>query len=1041
MHLRFLLLTCFVAALCASPARAIDIPVTCTLSEDGNVSLAIYDAQGKQVRALLCAQPQAKGQITVPWDGLDEKGRPVPAGTYGWKLLQTQGLHAEYIVTLGTNPSPASDTWPGNHGGASAVAVDDTGMYVAGGCGEGNPLVIKQTPAGKRQWGVDHWLDAWMGGYSMASTGGEVYMLQQNGVIQRFNAATGERDARWDIIWESADREKGEDTHLTMDLAARGDQLVAAYANHNAIRWIDRTDGSVLDEAPVPEPLGVAIAPSGEVLVVSKGSILTLTRAQKTPKQLIAGLVSPWRLDVEAASGDILVAERGTTQVVKRFSNQGKLLNTYGIPGGRPRVGRYDPTGFADIDDIASDGHGGFIIVEAWAAPRRVAHFGPDGGLIREWYGGQQYANQGAADPADPRFVWIESHWSSLIQCQVDYEKKTWQVHATYNYGTQAQGMVRAHHHGHSPWKVLHRDGQTLLARESGFPSILRVDEDNRRLVPVMSAFIVGRPDLPIVKEAFARPDAKAPGANIVLWTDRNADGAATADEITGVVSKEIWGDGHSAYDPKDFTFYTPRVNTWGDHTGVSVIKVQEWLPGGIPVYGFGDKITYFQNYPDDFTEMQTKGVAMAKDGFLFGAFHSNVFKPIGVSGFGTTGGNHVIRFTKDGKIAWITGRVAPGSVAAPGEAKTFYSIDTAHNCAIVSDYADSMIHVWDEDGLFVGRLLENPDLDAAPRTAYRLCSENFGNAVFEVPEGMKAPGLEPGDVLLIGGGQNNTPIFRITGWDAFARQEGSVRLAAEQAAQLTARIRKERQRPGLAHVPYLRKNSVKIDGRLDEWTDVTPLEIMDGQDVRAKVYLGWDNTGLYAAFDLTTATPWEHAATSKELAFQGGAAVDVNYGPLGPVRDTAGAGDVRVVAAPLGGTTTAVEFMPVLPPGMDAAQRSPATYRTGQGEVTFARVAPLADGSAATTTKAPALPGADGADEPDAGYVVEIRFPARGLALRPGLRFRLDASVILADEQGRHSAVRLPWHSRAAGDMTVNDTYHEALLRPGNWGEAILER
>jgi len=40
--------------------------------------------------------------------------------------------------------------------------------------------------------------------------------------------------------------------------------------------------------------------------------------------------------------------------------------------------------------------------------------------------------------------------------------------------------------------------------------------------------------------------------------------------------------------------------------------------------------------------------------------------------------------------------------------------------------------------------------------------------------------------------------------------------------------------------------------------------------------------------------------------------------------------------------------------------------------------------------------------------------------------------------EQSRGTG--LPWHSRDAGDMAVQDTYFESLLRPANWAEAVLE-
>lgn len=1040
-------LTCWLLllSLCAAAVRAAQAPMTFsvhyTLARAARVSLLLTDARGQVVRELLHAAPRAAGAHSEDWDGLSDEGKPVPAGDYTWKLLATQGLKAEYLLTLGTNPTPAYDSWPGNHGGVSSVAVDAQGaMYVAGGCGEGDPLLIKQAPDGTRLWSVDQWLDSWMGGYSLAVAGGKCLLLQQNGVIQRLDAATGTRDARWDVVWENADRDNGKDTHLTMDLAARGEQVVLSFANHNAIRWIDPQTGKVLDEAPVPEPLGVAIDAAGRVLVISKNTVVALTREDHTPKPIITGLSAPWRLDV-AANGDILVAERGASQQVKRYNGAGKtvcrLLHRYGTPGGRPRDGRYDPLGFADIDDIAADGQGGFYLVEAWTAPRRTAHFSADGTLLREWYGGQQYANTGVADPADPTSVWCESHWGSLIQAKVDYAKKTWRVYACYSYAGLAEGMVPNHEHGHSGWQVRHHDGKTYLCRETGFPCILQVDEAGRRLLPKTVAFIIGRPDLPIVKDGLARAGASAPGANLALWCDLHDDGKASAEEMRGVAAPEVWGSGHPWYGD-DFTFYTPRVNTWGDHSGVSIIKVASWTPGGTPIYAFDKAITFTDKYPDAFAEMQTHGVALDEQGNLFGADDTRVFAPYGVGGGAGVGGNKVVKFDRTGKLLWAVGMHAPGSTAQPGEVMSFYSMASVHGCAVASDYANSMLHVWDGDGLWVGRLLEQPDLTAAPASAYTLCGENFGNTLYQAPADCKVPGLNPGDVLLFGGGQNNTPVFRITGWDGWVRQHGTLTLTPAQAATLNARVTAEAKRPDLAHIPYLRQDLAKVDGTLDKWKGITPLLIKDGNTVRAYVYLGWNNTGLYAAFDVHTDTPWKSAA-SPTLAFQGGAAVDVNFGPYTPARTHASPGDMRVVASPCS-PGHLMEFLPELAPGMSAQQQTPVSYRTEQGNIQFARVAPLDDSVMVMRPRLSDDPQHQVTSEP-LGYIIEMRLAPRApFELRPGYRFLLDTSVILADPDGKHSAVRLCWHSRDLWDMTVTDTYLESLLRPGNWGEAVLE-
>jgi hypothetical protein len=126
------------------------------------------------------------------------------------------------------------------------------------------------------------------------------------------------------------------------------------------------------------------------------------------------------------------------------------------------------------------------------------------------------------------------------------------------------------------------------------------------------------------------------------------------------------------------------------------------------------------------------------------------------------------------------------------------------------------------------------------------------------------------------------------------------------------------------------------------------------------------------------------------------------------------------------------IEFLPVAPAGLAAGACRPQTYRTeAQGSAEFAHVAALPAEACAVRTK------------PDgSGYAVELRIPLRPpLRLRPGQRLRFDASVILADEAGRRSEARHLWHSTGGDDRFVAaDVVQEVRLRPGNWGEAVLE-
>jgi YD repeat-containing protein len=56
--------------------------ITVTLDKPGNVSAAVYDAQGNLVRELMHAAPMNAGKHSLIWDGLDRDGNALPAGAY-----------------------------------------------------------------------------------------------------------------------------------------------------------------------------------------------------------------------------------------------------------------------------------------------------------------------------------------------------------------------------------------------------------------------------------------------------------------------------------------------------------------------------------------------------------------------------------------------------------------------------------------------------------------------------------------------------------------------------------------------------------------------------------------------------------------------------------------------------------------------------------------------------------------------------------------------------------------------------------------------
>jgi len=1047
-------------------AEESSIAIDYTLAQDAKVSLLIAGEQGV-VRELLHAAPQKKGKYSVPWDALDEAGQPVPAGAYTWKLLSSQGLKAEYMLTVGTNPKPRWGLWVGNHRGVCSVAADATGMYVATDGGEGGGLALKTDWNDNQVWVIPHWFQAWCGMAGMAAMDGQLYMFQRDEKVYRVDAGTGEQNAKWDLV--AADDPKvvpfGMAAGFIADLDANAGQLVLSYYRHDVLKWIDPKSGKILDEAAVPEPMGVAVDGKGAVFVISKGQVLSLNREHKTPIVIVpqGQLTDPFRLAVDPLSGDILVAEnsdgvlwaakaKAKTDVtamalwytqdnsdaghqVKRFDRTGKLVATYGREG-RRLFGRYNPSDFNNIADIAATPNGGFVICESESAPRRTAYFDKNGSLVREWYGGQKYANAAWPDSKDPREVWIRSSSFEMIHAKVDYARKDWRVHAVYSYREVGEWFGWP---GDIEFRPLRHDGKTYLCNVKWDPMILRVDEASGRLLPVVVTDMLieqswGDVKVPTMKHSLVKDVVGKNTAGSLIWTDRDGDGfPPKADEIT--VSK--WRARCAGFMVDDDFNYYFEMNEVDDVKNIARLSPVSWSDKGVPQYDFAALQGIASaprrnenNHPRDANHPAgAVGVMPDADGNIFAAWNWDYgVTPFGQGFWGARSGvNLVSKWKRDGTLLWTVGRHAAGAAARPGEAKYFWRLTgTTHGCIVIGDVEDGMQHVYDQDGLFVGRLAEEPFNNEAPNTVYTTWAENFSGMIYTAPADASIPGVNAGDVLFFAGGVNNNPVFRIHGWDTFKRQHGQLRLTEEQTKKIKAREDTEAARTDLAHAPYLA--SITLDGDLGEWKAVKPIAIKDGAEVRAKVYLAWNAEDIYAAFDVNTTSPWKTSATDEQLSFQGGAAVDVNIGPFEPVRKEPIAGDLRAVVAPINGKARIVEYLPVPIPGM---REFPATYQTLNGKVTFAFVSFREDWRVASKVKA------DGS-----GYVVELRIPNRPpLEIRPGLRFRFDASVLLADPSGTKTLSRLPWHSRDPGDMAVQDAYSEALLRPHNWGEAVLDK
>ena len=157
----------------------------------------------------------------------------------------------------------------------------------------------------------------------------------------------------------------------------------------------------------------------------------------------------------------------------------------------------WNPLDWDGIFDIAADGKGGFVTVEAF--PRRVAHFtGRERHtLVREWFGGNPWGSLCFLDPADPTIVYFPGGSKHQVRGKIDYANRTWTMTHLYelpehfSWGNHGPDDIFPALGGRSSfWEPRHIGKDTYLVNNGRLDggegvSIVRIDEQNNRLVPV----------------------------------------------------------------------------------------------------------------------------------------------------------------------------------------------------------------------------------------------------------------------------------------------------------------------------------------------------------------------------------------------------------------------------------------------------------------------------------------------------------------------------------------------------------------------------
>lgn len=372
-----LALTIFAATLISLVSVKAATTISFKLDEPCKTSAGVYGTDGTLVCTLWSnVRYYAAGTYTATWNGTDDSGNNVSAGTYIVKVLQN---NLNYIWEGAIGNTSTDPYGLGVHRGylfIQDLTISGTNAFYTSGYNEGQYAFRSFYTTSPQQvqnsWFWNTWIDQspeivsspgienrnWRFTTSDASRvyfandasydpiegalygrpGAIVCSMVSDQSLATFSsgiAITNTSDSYPNGIYA------GTQPGLSgLAVQLNGNILAAAVAPDNKIYLFDKTTGAASSPVSIliNAPGRMNFATNGNLWVTTSNSVVCYTNMNGTPSvacTITTGLVAP--LAVAANSPDpnlILVADGGSSQQVKAFDANGNALWTYGLAGG-----------------------------------------------------------------------------------------------------------------------------------------------------------------------------------------------------------------------------------------------------------------------------------------------------------------------------------------------------------------------------------------------------------------------------------------------------------------------------------------------------------------------------------------------------------------------------------------------------------------------------------------------------------------------------------------------------------------------------------
>ncbi len=961
------------------PDRPLPLEFSYNLPEDAECTIQLFNEKNENVRILVAQQQRMGGRNTERWDGCDDWGNVLPAGTYRWRGIYHAPIKAEYRFSVhnsGNPPYPTADGkggWGGDHGVPQAVAAFEDGILIAWNASEYGWGIIRTDFEGRKQWGCNY------DGTHIATDGETVFSAGGHGFTRSPNiqlmtvreARPVQIGGKGEIAAPPGGDEK---SNIVSGLACDNNFLYASYKARNIVAQFDARTGALIATWNVSEPERLAVLPDNALAVISQGKLLILSEG-KIQKTISDHIDEP--TGVAFHSGEIFVANRGKLMNVSVFSAvDGKYLRSVGKEGGRPAKGLYDQNGMYMPGGIAVDKTGQLWVAEVADAPKRISVWDAKSGVFKkEFFGGCDYFAYGYIDPAKPDEILVHN-----VIWKIDWKNyKVTPVTTVWRKTEPAMiPYLGSAAYAASPKIITAANGRQYMFGNNyaHFSGLYYRDGDLFK--PLISKIHVGYDYIGPAGIPFMDSDRQNYPEGQYFWQDQNNDCCVQPEEVTSLKGTPL--------DRFDIVWVFPDLSILLS-CGYILRPVSE--SNGIPKYDLAKAEKY--SLPVKYSTLP------AEDGGIF-AYEPN------------KNGLSLARWDKNGNLLWGYSGIPSWheslnmGVTGPGKLWGMTGCMGKAGDFLVFQTYFGPNHIFRADGIYIGALL-NDGRVMTERGPYEGQPEGQGGwfGRLKIEEG------KPERYFVIGGGQD-ARVWEVTGLETIKDLPGGTyEHTPEMVAKAEQALREYKMAMNAA-------NQIVIGKDISSAKTVEK-ELETGAFFRVKV--ARDEHNLLLDYEVKSDIMLVNATPDPKLLFKGGNCMDIQL-------ENSRGEPVRALVTMYNGKPLAALYFPQV----KDFKGEPIVLNSPTGKESFDKIAFLENIGLKC-------------EKTDSGFHASAAIPldALGLELKSGQKIKMDVGYIFGNAQGIGKAVRRAYlFNNSFSANVIDDIPNESRLEPSEWGEAIVE-